>query len=147
MCTRLGVDFDFWPVNDAPDLYLKTEEEHALWKKQVDSIVLDNVKYAQRRSFYDDALRYHMGLSLENIRCLGFVEQYGITYTGDFLPCCVWGGKGLVQGNVFETGLEKLWNSDTIHNCRKDMVESGCSVGCFNHSLYEYRNATQILTD
>lgn len=147
LCTRLGVDFDFWPVNDAPDLYLKTEEEHALWKKQVDSIVLDNVKYAQRRSFYDDALRYHMGLSLENIRCLGFVEQYGITYTGDFLPCCVWGGKGLVQGNVFEAGLEKLWNSDTIHNCRKDMVESGCSVGCFNHSLYEYRNATQILTD
>ncbi len=141
VCQRLGVTLDFWPVNDAPALYLTTEHHKKLWSDQVNAIIEDDPAYAPRRSFYEDSLRYHAQQSIENIRCLGFVEQYGVTYTGDFLPCCVWNGKGLVKGNVFETGLKTLWYSEQIHHCRKEMVEQGCSVGCFNHSLYEYRNA------
>ena len=142
VCAELGVTLDFWPVNDAPDLYLTTDEHKSLWNHQVEAIINDNPAYANRRSFYADSLKYHDGESIENIRCLGFVEQYGVTYEGNFLPCCVWNGKGLVKGNVFETPLKSLWHSETIHGCRKEMVEEGCSVGCFNHSLYEYRNAT-----
>ena len=142
VCTTLGVTLDFWPVNDAPDLYITSEEHKALWSHQVNAIINDNPAYANRRSFYTDSLRYHGGDNIENIRCLGFVEQYGVTYEGAFLPCCVWNGKGLVKGNVFETPLRTLWHSETIHRCRQDMVEQGCAVGCFNHSLYEYRNAT-----
>ncbi len=141
VCKRLGVTLDFWPVNDAPELYLTTDEHKVLWSEQVNAIIEDDQDYAGRRSFYEDSLRYHAQQSIENIRCLGFVEQYGITYKGEFLPCCVWNGKGLVKGNVFESSLKTLWHSEQIHQCRKEMVDSGCAVGCFNHSLYEYRNA------
>ena len=141
VCLELGVTLDFWPVNDAPELYLTSEAHKTLWTEQVEAIINDNAEYASRRSFYADSLKYHADQTIDNIRCLGFVEQYGITYEGSFLPCCVWNGKGLVKGNVFEEGLQTLWHSESIHQCRKDMVETGCSVGCFNHSLYEYRNA------
>ena len=141
VCQELGVSLDFWPVNDAPELYLTSELHKTLWTEQVEAIIGDNSEYANRRSFYADSLKYHAGETIENIRCLGFVEQYGITYEGNFLPCCVWNGTGLIKGNVFEERLHTLWHSESIHQCRNEMVEGGCSVGCFNHSLYEYRNA------
>ena len=142
ICRNMGVGFDFWPVNDAPDLYIVEAKHQQMWTEAVTAIIKDNPIYASRTGFYRDSLRYHQGLTIDNIRCLGFVEQYGVTYEGNFLPCCVWGGKGLVKGNVFETPLRELWVSDSIHLCRKDMVQQGCAVGCFNHSLYEYRQAT-----
>ena len=142
VCQALGAELDFWPVNDAPDLYLTSDEHKEMWTKQVARIINDNFAYADRRSFYSDSLKYHANQRIDNIRCLGFVEQYGVTYEGDFLPCCVWTGTGLVKGNVFEERLKTLWHSESIHQCRKEMVDEGCSVGCFNHSLYEYRSAT-----
>ena len=76
------------------------------------------------------------------MRCLGFVDQYGVTYEGDLLPCCVWQGKGLVKGNVFERSLKELWYSSEIQSYRQSLVEEGCTVGCFNHSLYEFTEST-----
>ena len=102
VCQALGAELDFWPVNDAPDLYLTSDEHKGMWTNQVEMIINDNSAYADRRSFYADSLKYHANQSIDNIRCLGFVEQYGVTYEGDFLPCCVWNGKGLVKGNVFD---------------------------------------------
>ena len=143
---EMGVDFDFWPVNDAPELYIREPNERELWIDTVQRIMQDNPKYRSREQFYVDSLRYHMeDTSVQMSRCLGFVEQYGVTYTGDFLPCCVWNGTGLVQGNVFATSLKELWNSPKIQEYRRNMVEHGCAVGCFNHSLYEYQVATARL--
>jgi len=71
------------------------------------------------------------------VRCLGLVDQYGVTYTGDLIPCCVWGKEGLVVGNVFETPLPQLWESPEVQASRERLWGEGCGEGCFNHSLYE----------
>ena len=118
-----GVEFDFWPVNDAPDLYLNTSVHHDQWNRAVEIITKRNPEYTHRKSFYEDALKYHNLDPIRNIRCLGFVDQYGITYKGDLLPCCVWDGRGLIKGNVFQDSLKDLWFSDTIQRYRKEMVE------------------------
>ena len=73
---------------------------------------------------------------------MGFVDQYGVTYDGSFLPCCVWGGQNLVVGNIFVEGLEKLWYSATVQDFRVKLYNSGCDAGCYNHSLYEFLEAT-----
>ena len=141
ICKALGVNFDFWPVNDAPELYLRTEQEQQEWREQVQRILEDSPTFAKRQTFYRDALTYHAEEPIQNRRCLGFVEQYGVRYNGDFMPCCVWGATDLIEGNVFETPLSSLWNSDSVQKVRQQMVKVGCQEPCFNHSLYEYRQA------
>ena len=88
-------------------------------------------------------MAYHSHrLEGRSVRCLGFVEQYGVTYDGSFLPCCVWGKEELQMGNVFQTSLRELWFSPEIQAYRKKLYQEGCTVGCFNHSLYEFMEST-----
>jgi MoaA/NifB/PqqE/SkfB family radical SAM enzyme/glycosyltransferase involved in cell wall biosynthesis len=139
-----GARFDFWPVNDAPELYLKTSAAKKMWLDTVTKIIDDDPSFASRRLFYEEGLQYHQGKMDKLVRCLGFVDQYGITYKGEFLPCCVWQGKGLVKGNVFQRSLYELWFSSEIQQYRKELVGKGCDVGCFNHSLYEFTDSTGL---
>ena len=136
-----GAHFDFWPVNDAEDLYLRTPADLAAWRSAVAHIGAQQPEVADRSAYYEAGLAYHAG---ENspVRCLGLIDQYGVTYTGELLPCCVWGGDGLAVGNVFETPLSELWHSDEVQRSRHRMFEDGCDVGCYNHSLYEFEVAT-----
>ena len=88
-------------------------------------------------------MSYHSHyLDKKAVRCLGFIEQYGVTYDGSFLPCCVWGKEELKMGNVFKTPLQELWFSNKIQEYRETLYKKGCTVGCFNHSLYEFMDAT-----
>jgi len=136
-----GANFDFWPVNDAEELYLRTPEELATWRSAVAHIGAQEPEVAERAAYYEAALGYHAGED-GPVRCLGLIDQYGVTYTGELLPCCVWGGDGLAVGNVFETPLSELWHSDAVQQSRHRMFEDGCDVGCYNHSLYEFEVAT-----
>ena len=136
-----GAGFDFWPVNDAPDLYLTTDDDKAKWRQAVTHIANQDLEVAARAAYYEEGLGYHAGVD-GPVRCLGLIDQYGVTYTGDLLPCCVWGGEGLVVGNVFETPLRELWASDAVQVHREGMFRDGCSAGCYNHSLYEFEVAT-----
>ena len=136
-----GAGFDFWPVNDAPDLYLTTDDDKAKWRQAVTHIANQDLEVAARAAYYEEGLGYHAGVD-GPVRCLGLIDQYGVTYTGDLLPCCVWGGEGLVVGNVFETPLRDLWASDAVQGHREGMFRDGCSAGCYNHSLYEFEVAT-----
>lgn len=139
--------FDFWPVNDAPEMYIK-EEQHELWKETVRKIILDDASFESKSDFYQDSLSYHSQDWSKLVRCLGFVDQYGITYKGEFLPCCVWSGSSsLAQGNVFEQSLKELWFGAKTQQYRQNLVEKGCSVGCFNHSLYEFQQSTGLSFD
>jgi MoaA/NifB/PqqE/SkfB family radical SAM enzyme len=70
------------------------------------------------------------------------VDQYGVTYKGELLPCCVWGAEGLSAGNVFETPLSELWASPGVQKQREGLYKKGCTEGCFNHSLYEFTTST-----
>ena len=138
-----GANFDFWPVNDAEDLYLRTPEHLAMWRDAVAHIGAQEAEVADRSAYYEAALGYHGGED-GPVRCLGLIDQYGVTYTGDLLPCCVWGGDGLAVGNVFDTPLSELWHSDEVQESRHRMFEDGCDVGCYNHSLYEFEVATGV---
>lgn len=138
----LGARFDFWPVNDAPDLYLRAEDATA-WEHAVATIAAEDPAVAGRAHYYAQALGYHQG-ETSPMRCLGFIDQYGVRYDGAFLPCCVWGADGLVAGNVFETPLSTLWRSPDVQARREKMFSSGCTVGCYNHSLYEFGVSTGL---
>lgn len=137
----LGADFDFWPVNDAPELYLTSTEDRQKWRAAVDHIASVDGCVGDRAAYYDRALDYHAG-QLGAVRCLGFVDQFGVRFTGELLPCCVWGEDALAVGNVFDTPLRELWRSEAVSGFRRRLLQEGCTVGCFNHSLYEFAVAT-----
>lgn len=137
----LGARFDFWPVNDAPELYLRDAGDRAAWAEAVATIARGDRGVAARAHYYGDALAYHAG-ERGPVRCLGLVDQYGVTYAGDLLPCCVWGGDGLKVGNVFETPLTELWRSPAVRAHRERLYAHGCDAGCYNHSLYEFGVST-----
>jgi MoaA/NifB/PqqE/SkfB family radical SAM enzyme len=136
----LGSRFDFWPVNDAPALYLRPEDKEA-WEAAVSTIGATDPAVAAKAHYYQKAFAYHTGLG-GKMRCLGLVDQYGVTFKGELLPCCVWGGEGLKVGNVFKTPLSTLWHSKSIQAFREHLYRDGCAVGCYNHSLYEFTAST-----
>ncbi len=137
----LGVRFDFWPVNDAPDLYLRSADDKAAWTAAVAHIARHDRDVARRAHYYAEGLNYHAG-EKGPVRCLGLVDQYGVTYDGSLLPCCVWGGDGLKVGNVFDTPLSQLWSSPEVQQHREKLYGEGCTAGCYNHSLYEFAVST-----
>ncbi len=139
----LGAGFDFWPVNDAPDLYLTTDEDRAAFRAAVDHIASHRPEVAARRGYYEAGLAYHAGAA-GPVRCLGLTDQFGVKYTGEFLPCCVWDGSGLVIGNVNETPLRELWVAPETQRFRESLHHDGCAAGCFNHSLYEFEVSTGL---
>ena len=141
LAAGLGAKFDFWPVSGAPDMYLTTPEQRQQWLDAVAQIAADDLEVAARESYYQHGLNYHAGEGGHN-RCLGLIDQYGVTFDGDFIPCCVWGEDELVLGNVFRTPLRDLWGSEAVQAERERMYRDGCSVGCYNHSLYEFEVAT-----
>ena len=140
---QAGADFDFWPVNDAEDLYLRSEQERKIFLEAVDHIGSRLPAVAARRAYYEAGLAYHQG-EAGPVRCLGLVDQFGVKYTGEFLPCCVWDGSGLVLGNVNQTPLADLWRSEAVRQFREGMFHEGCTAGCFNHSLYEFEQSTGL---
>jgi len=138
-----GARFDFWPVNDAPQLAMTTPEARAAWRHAVDTIAAVDPDVASKAPYLLAGTDYHDGQAVP-VRCLGLVDQYGVKYTGDFLPCCVWEGEGLTLGNVFDTPLRELWNAPKVQAFRERMFRHGCTTGCYNHSLYEFQQSTAL---
>ncbi len=141
MVRSKGAHFDFWPVNDAEDLYLKTEEDHAAFTAALAHIAAHEPEVSKRRAYYEEGLAYHSGRA-GPVRCLGLIDQYGVTFDGRLLPCCVWGGEGLTVGSVFERPLTDLWRDVEVQAFRERMYRDGCTQGCYNHSLYEFAAST-----
>ena len=142
LVSGLGVDFDFWPVNDAETLAICSPESIIAWKDAVDYISQRSIAVANRRQFYDHAIDYHAGAFKDKpLRCLGFVDQFGVKYDGSLIPCCVWGGDGLTVGNVLKHRY--LFFGVRIRFRLRDILSGeGCRVGCYNHSLYEFSEST-----
>lgn len=138
-----GARFDFWPVNDAPLLTLESEADKAMFRAAVAEIGAADAEVRGRAAYYDEGLAYHAG-ARDRVRCLGFIDQIGVTYDGRLLPCCVWGGENLSVGNVFERPLAELWKSPEVQAFRESMFKDGCGAGCFNHSLYEFTQSTGL---
>lgn len=138
-----GARFDFWPVNDAPDLAMTTPEAREQWRAAIETIAAVDAEVAGRADYLLAGVDYHAG-ARSKVSCLGLVDQYGVKYTGEFIPCCVWEGDGLVLGNVFDTPLRELWTAPNVQSFREGLVAEGCGAGCYNHSLYEFQVATGL---
>jgi len=139
-----GAGFDFWPVNDAPGLALRPGPEAEALRAAVRRIGAEDPAIAARAGWFERGLAYHAEGSAGVSRCLGLIDQYGVTYEGDLLPCCVWGAPGVKVGNVFETPLRTLWGSPEVQRARERLFHDGCTAGCFNHSLYEFERSTGL---
>lgn len=139
-----GAAFDFWPVNDAPTLALRPGPEAEALRDAVRQIGAEDAEIAARAGWFERGLAYHAEGSGGTSRCLGLIDQYGVTYEGDLLPCCVWGAPGVKVGNVFETPLRELWTSPEVQRARERLFHDGCTAGCFNHSLNEFERATGL---
>ena len=139
--TALGASFDFWPVNDAPDLALRDPAHQRVYLDAIARIAEGDPDVAARRSYMERGVDYHAG-RLARVRCLGLVDQYGINWKGDLQPCCVWGEPGLKVGNVFETPLDELWTAPATQAARERLAGEGCGVDCFNHSLFHFQRCT-----
>jgi MoaA/NifB/PqqE/SkfB family radical SAM enzyme/glycosyltransferase involved in cell wall biosynthesis len=138
---ELGASFDFWPVNDAPDLALRDPDRVRIYLDAIEHIAAGDPDVAARRAYVERGVDYHAG-RLARVRCLGLVDQYGIDWKGDLQPCCVWGEPGLKVGNVFETPLDELWTAPATQAARERITREGCGVDCFNHSLFHYQRCT-----
>ena len=139
--SELGASFDFWPVNDAPDLALREPEHIQAYLDAIAHIAARDPDVAARRSYMERGVDYHAG-RLARVRCLGLVDQYGINWKGDLQPCCVWGEPSLTVGNVFETPLDELWSAPATQVARERLAGAGCGVDCFNHSLFHFQRCT-----
>ena len=48
-----------WPVNDAPEHYLRTAEDRSRWKAALAVLAGMDPQIAARRAYYETALDYH----------------------------------------------------------------------------------------
>lgn len=142
-CEARGIDFDFWPVNGYPHLYLKSERERALYLDAIERIAQTRPAVRDRLDYYRYALDYHGG-QRDHLRCLGLIEQFGVNHKGMVVPCCVWDQKGLQVGSAVDEPLDQLFYSERAQNLRRTIFETGCVDQCFNHSLYEFQAATKL---
>nr|MCK4929611.1 radical SAM protein [Nanoarchaeota archaeon] len=139
----LGVKFDFWPVNDVKEFYLKKDDDIKEYSEFIDYIDKKDPNFKGKKEYYKKALDYHQEKDMR-VRCLGLCNHFGINVNGELQPCCMWGGHALKIGNVFHNSLAELWHSDKARDVRKQIFEKGCRNECYNHALYEFSQITNM---
>jgi len=139
----LGAGFDFWPVNGHPELGLQTGAERRAYRAALDHVLAADPAREAHRGFYEYGLDYLAGRR-DRVRCLGLSEQFGVDQEGRVVPCCVWGMEEYAVGNLAEAPLAELLTSRAADGARRAIVNEGCLDRCFNHSLYEFEQATGL---
>jgi MoaA/NifB/PqqE/SkfB family radical SAM enzyme len=140
LANRHGASFDLWPVQDAPSLALSSPSHAEAWRQAIERLGVLDPAIEERRAYLLGALTGGGGA----VRCLGLVDQYGVLWDGSLLPCCQWGRRGLVVGNVFETPLHELWRGPEALALRHRIFTEGCGGACYNHSLHLFQRSTGL---
>ncbi len=143
LAAEMGAGFDFWPVNDAEPLFLRDEAARRAYRDAVETLAARDPRHAERRGYYLRGLDYHAG-RLRAVRCLGLVDQFGVTVDGTLIPCCVWGHQELEVGDLRRERLIDLWVGERARSFRRRLIQSGCTVGCYNHSLHAFEQVTGL---
>ena len=143
MTRERGIGFDFWPVNGYPHLYVTAPEDKAVYLAALERIARTNEQVADRMDYYRYGIEYMEGRR-DHFRCLGLIEQFGVNHEGQLVPCCVWEQKGLQVGSALDEPLDQLLYSERAQALREKIFSEGCVDQCFNHSLYEFQQATSL---
>jgi len=141
LATSLGAGFEFWPVNGMPRYQLRDDDSRRIYREAVDTLARHDPRHAERKQYYLTGLEYHAGWD-RAVRCLGLVQQFGVTVSGKLLPCCVWQHEEMAVGDLRRHGLIDLWTGPEADAFRKRLVREGCRNGCYNHSLHEFERVT-----
>jgi|GEM_PF-603463 len=141
MTQAKGIHFDFWPVNGYPHLFLSSDEEQAAYDAALQTIARTHDDVRARMDYYRYGKEYMAGRR-DHVRCLGLLEQFGVNHEGQVVPCCVWDQKELQVGSALDEPLDQLFYSERAQAMREQIYEVGCLDQCFNHSLYEFQQAT-----
>jgi MoaA/NifB/PqqE/SkfB family radical SAM enzyme len=137
-----GFGYNFWPVNNAPEMYLQTPEEKAAYLDFCRRVTRDETDFEGRMDYYERGMAYHAG-AVNRVRCLGVSDQMGIAVDGTVIPCCVWGEEDKLKiGSVHEQTLADILADPKTQNTMRGIFSHGCDVSCYNHSLYEFELAT-----
>ena len=143
MTAERGIAFDFWPVNGYPHLFISTERDKATYQAAIERIAQTEPQVAARMDYYRYGQEYMDGRR-DHVRCLGLNEQFGVNHEGQLVPCCVWDQKGLQVGSALDEPLDQLFFSERAQAMREQIHSVGCVDQCFNHSLYEFQQATGL---
>lgn len=143
MTVQREVEFDFWPVNGYPHLYISSDEDRRVYNDAIAHIAQTSPNVAARMDYYRYGQEYMDGRR-DHYRCLGLIEQFGVNHEGQVVPCCVWDQKGLQVGSALDEPLDQLFFSERAQAMREQIFEEGCVDQCFNHSLYEFQQATKL---
>jgi MoaA/NifB/PqqE/SkfB family radical SAM enzyme/glycosyltransferase involved in cell wall biosynthesis len=141
MTIEYGIGFDFWPVNGYPHLYISSDADKAVYEESLAEIARTSQQVADRMDYYRYGMEYMDGRR-DHYRCLGLIEQFGVNHEGQVVPCCVWDQKGLQVGSALDEPLDQLFYSERAQELREQIFKEGCVDQCFNHSLYEFQQAT-----
>ena len=139
----LGAAFDFWPVNGHPELGIHDEQGREAYRKAVATVMAREPHRQEHAGYYEYGREYLEGRR-DRVRCLGLVEQFGVDHRGRLVPCCVWGIEDMAVGSVLEQPLQELLTSLRAREVREQIFKEGCLDRCFNHSLYEFGQATGL---
>ncbi len=139
-----GFHYNCWPVNNAPEMYLKTAEEVAAYLAFCRRVTSGDAEFAGRMDYYERGMRYHAG-EVRKVRCLGVSDQMGIAVDGTVIPCCVWGEEEKLKiGDIHTQTLSEILKSPSTAAAMTGLFHEGCTVQCYNHSLYEFEAATGL---
>lgn len=138
-----AIGFDFWPVNGYPHLYVTEGEHKEAYLAAIAEIGTRNDEVRDRMDYYRYGIEYMEGRR-DHVRCLGLIEQFGVNHEGQLVPCCVWDQKGLQVGSALDEPLDQLFYSERAQAMREEVFGTGCLDQCFNHSLYEFQQATGL---
>ena len=141
--TERSIGFDFWPVNGYPHLYVTEGAARQTYLDAIDTIARTAPQVAERMDYYRYGIEYMEGRR-DHVRCLGLLEQFGVNHEGQLVPCCVWDQKGLQVGSALDEPLDQLFFSERAQALREQIFNEGCVDQCFNHSLYEFQQATSL---
>ena len=56
----------------------------------------------------------------------------------------MWDQKNLQVGSALDEPLDQLFYSQRAQDMREEVFNTGCLDQCFNHSLYEFSQATNL---
>ena len=137
----LDCHFDFWPVNNSPEFYIKTKKAQKIYIKAIEKIAEENPEVLKKLKYLKGAVEYHSD-NVSNVRCLGLIDQIGVDNKGNVLPCCRWDMPSLSVGNAIIQPLNQVLNSLKANQLKNDIYNKGCRLSCYNHSLYEFSRET-----
>lgn len=143
----LKVTFVRMKINEAelPGFLDRWRDVADLISVQSPSVPFDTPSDALRRDFIglpertEESDKVEVEYEKSGRRCQAPFQRMTIRYNGDTLPCCHFRGVDLVMGNVFQDGVQAVWQSSAMRTLREQQKagrqENEVCRKCFENAI------------